>query len=265
MLGDGRVRASLIRLLLLAVMAVSTGCNAQEPVAQPIVSAVDSTLVIGTAITPPFEFYGPETGDLVGYDVDLATSIAKSLGRRLEWRVLAFADLLPALQAGDVDMVLAAMYITPEREAMVDFSHPYLETGLVMVVRHDTPFIDDPLALAGLNIGVKQGATGERWIDALAAQSDDPFTIFRYEKTQSSLEDLASGFLDIALNDRINTLYYMQTNPGVKIGSDILEPASLGIAVRQGDHELLYAIDVVLDDLAASGMMDELYARWIEP
>src|SRR5262245_5570071 len=87
-------------------------------------------LVIGTAITQPFEYRDPITNALVGFDVDLLTQITTPMGVSLEWHELTFADLIPQLQAGELDVVIAAMYITPVREELIDFSQSYLGTGL---------------------------------------------------------------------------------------------------------------------------------------
>lgn len=252
-------------ILSIIILFTLSGCD-QTMLSEPTPIALGQQsdfLVVGTATTPPFEFYN-EDGDLVGFDIDLAYLLAEQMGQRIEWKVLAFADLLPALEAGDVDLVIAAMYITPEREKLVDFSLSYLETGLVMVVGEDADPINDPSNLEGLRVGVKIGATGERWIDGLVAEEGRNFELFRYQDTRDSLDDLRQGYLDVVLNDQINTLIYMHNYQGLKIGSDIIERANLGIAIREGNTEMLTQVNTCLENLKNSGELERLYERWID-
>jgi len=219
-------------------------------------------LTVGTALTAPFEFHDPETGALVGFDVEIARAIAARLGVPVEWKEMAFADLLPTLEKGEVDLVIAAMYITPERQQRVAMSDPYLGTGLIMVVRATETDINTVDDLAGRVVGVKEGATGARFARHLQDQGM-AFTIQEYADTRDSLEDLSRGFADVVLNDKINSMEYIRTHRDLKIVGDILEPADLGIAVRQGDTELLALVNEVLQSLRDAGTLEKLYAQWI--
>ena len=140
-------------------------------------------LVVGTAITEPFEFYHPQTGELVGFDVDTTGVIADRLGVELVWVEMPFANLIPSLQECKVDMTIAAMYITPERETLVDFAEPYLDTGLVMVVRPEllgeVKVVED---LGGLRVGVKIGATGAQLAQELVERGI-PLEVVEYKDT----------------------------------------------------------------------------------
>ncbi len=178
---------------------------------------------------------------------------------------MAFADLLNELNAGDVDMVIAAMYIKPEREEMVDFAQPYLDTGLVMVVRTDDTSITDFASLAGKTIGVKQGSTGEKWADQLRDEQGIAVDILRYETTPASLDDLGNNLVDVVFNDRNNSLDYIKTHPNIRVQGEIFDPAGLGIAVKTGDADLLNFVNAALTDFRQSGEIDRLFNKWINP
>ncbi len=250
---------------------ILTGCNQHDtpvnPTLPPRLRDIQHAgkLVIGTALTSPFEFHDPATNDLVGFDVDLATLIANRLDVAVEWKEMAFADLLGELKVGKVDIVIAAMYITPARETLVDFTQPYLSTGLVMVVRAGEDRISDFESLAGKTLGVKEGATGEQWADMLRDEQGIAMTILRYENTLDSLDDLNTGLLDVVFNDKLNTLEYIKTHPGVQIVGDVFAPAGLGIAVQPGDDDLRAILNDVLSDLQQSGQIDCLFDQWINP
>ncbi len=97
-------------------------------------------LLVGTEPTfPPFEFVD-ESNQIVGFDLDIANELAKRLGVKVEVVSLPFDSLIPALQQGKIDMVIAGMTITEDRAKVVDFSKPYFEANQAIVVRKDGSF-----------------------------------------------------------------------------------------------------------------------------
>lgn len=218
-------------------------------------------LIVGTALTPPFESRN-EKGELVGYDVEIAKAIAAKIGVPIEWKEFAFSDLVPAQQAGNVDMVIAAMYITPARQEQVDMSEGYADTGLVIVTRADNAAITKAEDLAGKTVGVKQGATGAKYAAELKNKGIN-LAIQEYTETRDSLEDLSTKQVDAVLNDKINSIQYIKTHPELKIASDVLSPAQLGLAVKKGDADLLNVVNTSLKEFRTNGMLDKLYQQWI--
>lgn len=228
-------------------------------------------LIVGTAITEPFEFHDPDTGELKGFDVDTAEYIAQQLNVAIQWIEMPFANLIPALQERKVDMTIAAMYINPEREEQVDFAEPYVNTGLVMVVRPDlAPKVKTVQDLAGLRVGVKIGATGEKLAQDLLVQGIT-LEIVAYKETLDSFLDLEVGRVDVVFNDYLNTLVYLKNSPsGLVIVADdagnvnYLSHVGLGIAVHQGDLELLQAINAALLAMKRDGTFDLFYRTWLD-
>ncbi|MBC8507777.1 MAG: amino acid ABC transporter substrate-binding protein [Chloroflexi bacterium] len=229
-------------------------------------------LRVGTAITEPFEFRDPDTGDLIGFDVDTVQYIADKLGVKLDWVEMSFANLIPALEDRKVDMTIAAMYINPEREERVDFSEPYFNTGLVMVaqpkLQEQISTIDD---LAGLIVGVKIGATGAALAQDLISQGIN-LESKEYKNTFDSFLDLEVGRVDVVFNDYLNSLAYIKdTQADFKIISHasgeiyFLSQVGLGIAVHSGDQELLDQINTTLVDMEADGIFDQLRTTWLVP
>lgn len=278
---------SLIAVVVLLMVALAA-CTA--PVAAPADSAAapaeeaaantdeltldklkeKGVLVVGTAITKPFEFHDPDTNELVGFDVDTANYIADKLGVDVEFKEMPFASLIPSLETRKVDMTIAAMYIKPEREEVVDFATPYMETGLVMVVRPDlVDQVKTPEDLAGLKVGVKIGATGDKLAQELIEQGVD-LERAEYKETLESFIDAEAGRVDAVLNDYLNTLAYLKdTGSDMQIVTDengevnFLSNVGLGIAVHDGDAELLAAINDALAEMQADGTYDEIYQKWL--
>jgi ABC-type amino acid transport substrate-binding protein len=222
-------------------------------------------IVIGTAITRPFEYRDETTNELIGFDISLMEDMLEPLGVSIEWREMAFADLIGELEAGNIDLVIAAMYITEAREEIVDFSQPYLDTGLIMVVHRDSTDIQSIEDLVGHTIAVKEGSTGERWAENWQTENNTELELRHYTDTIDSLNDLNDGLVDIAFNDYLNTLEYMKTHPNVHTQGEIFAPAGLGIAVQAGDEELLTFVNNSLDEMQENGKITELFDLWINP
>ena len=229
-------------------------------------------LLVGTAITKPFEFHDPDTGLLVGYDIDLVNYIAGTLDVKPEFIEMSFANLIPSLQENKVDMTIAAMYITPDREDLVDFSVPYLNTGLVMVIQPDLlNKINAVEDLKGRKIGVKIGSTGATLAADLNTRGYG-LVITEYKDTLDSILDLEVNRVDVIFNDYLNTLAYIKnSNSNLKIAVDktgetiFLSNVGLGIAVQQGNQELLDIVNAALTDNNQTRTFQNIYETWLLP
>ena len=229
-------------------------------------------LLVGTAITKPFEFHDSQTGSLVGFDIDLVNYIAATLDVKPEFVEMSFANLIPALQENKVDMAIAAMYITPDREKQVDFSTPYLKTGLVMVVQPDLfDEIKTMEDLKGRNLGVKIGSTGAELAADLNSQGYQ-LKISEYKETLDSFLDLEVNRVDVIFNDYLNSLAYIKnSDSALKIAMDesgepiFLSNVGLGIAVRQGNRELLDIVNAALSDMNQTGNFQKISEHWLFP
>jgi len=259
-----RVLLSLVVVLSTTWSLAACGAPAQKTFDSPRLTQIQQQkkLIVGTALTAPFESRDPQTGNLVGFDVDLAQRIANELGVPIEWKELAFSDLIPALQQGDLDMVIAAMYITPQRQEIVSMSQAYVDTGLVIVTRTDTTTIRTIADMNGKKVGVKTGATGARFATKLKDEGNT-LIIQEYTETVDSFVELEKGFLDAILNDKINSIQYAKTHPTLMVASEVLDPAGLGIAVKKDDTDLLNLINSVIDSSRTSGVLEQLYKQWI--
>jgi ABC-type amino acid transport substrate-binding protein len=286
-----RIMSYLIPSIILGALILLVACQPDKPSEETyeysennIPASIDvnqSSLIlikergvlrVGTAITDPFEYYDPKSGELIGFDVDLMKRIAEDLNVKIEWTEMSFAGLLPSIQDRNVDAAIAAIYIKKEREEVVDFSEPYIQTGLVMAVRPElvssVKSIDD---LSGLKVGVKIGATGAELAQDLVVRGID-IEIVEYKDTLSSLLDLEVGRLEVVFNDYLNTKKYISdANSDLQIVLDenneinFLSNVGLGIAVHKGEYELLSIINRTLDCMRQNGELKYLEEKWINP
>ncbi len=216
-------------------------------------------IIMGTEATfPPFEFVDKQSKQIVGFDVDIAKMIAKKLGVQLVIKDIAFDGLIPALMTNKIDMIVAAMTITPEREKMVSFSIPYFTAGQVIVVRKSGSFRPKSYEdLKGHKVGVQQGTTAD--IDLSKVKGVE---LVRYTRFTDAFLDLAIGRTDAVVLDAAPAQAYVKFNPKLMISSPVLSEEKYGIAVRKEDKELLDFINETLKEMNSKTCYDFLVSLW---
>jgi len=119
-------------------------------------------LIVGMELKyPPFEMVDPK-GQPTGISVEMAQALGTFLGRPARIENIPFDGLIPALKTGKIDLIISSMTETPERAQSIDFSEPYLRTGLCLLINKSAPF--DSIAAvdnSNVTIAVKQGTTGQ--------------------------------------------------------------------------------------------------------
>jgi len=254
-------------ILLLATVLIA-GCGQSPTVTQSAVqSHVDQIkkngkFVVATSAYRPFQFHDEKTNKLIGLNIDLAEAIAKKIGVPLEVIEIPYPSLIPALQNGQADIVIAALYITDQRKKVVDFTDPYMETGMILVVKDENNAIKSIDDIDGKVVGVKAGADSEKVAQDLKAKGHN-FTIKSYNQTEDYLLDIENGRLDAVINDVLFQLSYNKDRPGLKVVGDPFTKVSVGMAVRKGDKELAEVSNTVIREMKQSGESEKLYQKWV--
>jgi ABC-type amino acid transport substrate-binding protein len=159
-------------------------------------------LFFGTAADyPPFDFYNSRF-ELDGFDIALASALGEQLGLDVQFKDYAFDSVLDAVQLGQVDAVIAAISLTPNRQQIVDFSNLYyIGNSVAMASDTFTGTIRAATDFAGLTVGVQRGTTfqaraQEMLVDSGVIPQED---LLVYPNVSAAIVDLRSGALDIAL------------------------------------------------------------------
>ncbi|HPT54785.1 MAG TPA: basic amino acid ABC transporter substrate-binding protein [Fervidobacterium sp.] len=217
-------------------------------------------LIIGTEPTfPPFEFVD-EKNQVVGFDIDIANELAKRLGVKVEVVSLPFDSLIPALQQGKIDMVIAGMTITEDRAKVVDFSKPYFEANQAIVVRKESKFEPKKLEdLIGKKIAVQLGTTGD-----LISSEIKGIEVVRFQRFTDAFLELQNGRVDAVVLDEAPAKAYVKKFPKFVISSIVDTGETYGIAVRKGNKELLNFVNQTLDIMKSTGTYNKIISTWFE-
>jgi len=228
--------------------------------------AAQEKLTVGTeGAYPPFNNL-TAAGELVGFDIDIARALCARMAVECDFVAVDWDGLIPALQAGKIDVIAASLTITDERRKHVLFTRKYYATPLAIVARKEVAIATtDATALAGRSLGV-QGAT---WQADFAAGTFGKAGAFMkpYPSQTEAMIDLANGRLDAVLSDKIQLIDWMKTVGAgccVMVGDVAGTDAEAGIAVRLEDAALRDRLQRALDALRADGSYDEIRKRYFD-
>lgn len=218
--------------------------------------------VLGT--DEPNSFIDPKTRQLVGYEIDLATAVAKKIGVKPVFKQMAVAARIPELQQGHVDILAATLTHNKEREAQVDFALTHFVTGSKVMVRAGSG-ITALNQLAGKKVVTVRGGTQETNIRAAVPSAQ----VVTFENTQQAFQALRQGKGVAYVNDESSLLAdYGKLGAAAK-GFTILAPSigieAIALGLRKGEKGLKNVVDATLRELEASGAAEQLFNKWYGP
>ena len=221
-------------------------------------------VLIGTeAAYPPFESVDATTNQIVGFDVDLMGEIAKLINIQPEFQNAAFDTIFAALQKKQFDAVMSSATITEERAKIIAFSSPYIEVGQIVVTLKSNTTITSYTDLAtAAAVGVQTGTTGET--ASLKEGKVPDAKLKRYQAIDLAFADLANNAIDAVVADSPTVGNYVsqpQYADKLQVVGAPFTTENYGIAVQQGDTELLNAINAAIAKLKADGVIDQLKAK----
>ncbi|NMB19791.1 MAG: basic amino acid ABC transporter substrate-binding protein [Firmicutes bacterium] len=211
----------------------------------------------------PFEYVGAETGELLGFDMDLIRAIGEILDLDVQIDNISWDGLIPALLNNNYDAVIAGVTITPEREENVNFSDPYFESVLTIVTKENVTNITTLDDLAGKIGAVQISTTG----DFTASDLHDEGGlkgVSRFDTVSDAMQAVIIGAADVVIVDLPVAEAYLAANPAVPLKSVGAVSANeyYGIAVNKKNTDLLEQINTALLELKENGTYNEIYQKW---
>lgn len=249
---------SMFIILTLFIAACGSGnndaANEKENSEKVYKVGVDTTY-------PPFEF--KEGDEYKGIDIDLINAIAENQGFKIELSPMDFGGIIPAMQAKQLDVAIAGMSITEDRKKIVDFSTPYFDAGLTVVVKNDNTTIKSVDDLKGKKVAVKKGTTGSQY--ALENAEKLKIEVVQFNDSPAMFQEVANGNADALIEDYPVISYAIaQKDLGLQIVGDRLNGDQYGIAVLKGENqELLEKINKGLEELKKDGTYDEIINTYL--
>lgn len=216
------------------------------------------TLKIGTDVSfVPFEF--PDESDTyVGFDMDLIKALSDYLGFEYELTPMDFTAMLMSVQTSKLDVGIAGITMTDEREDVMDFSDPYYDAGIQILVKEDSDIakFDD---LHGKKLAVKEGTASLTYCEENFSDSD----IITFATIDEAYLEVQRGAADATVFDAPNMLYFVKTNPecGCKVVGELMDACQYGILFpAESENKALF--DAALAKFKEDGTYDTIYNTW---
>ena len=259
-------------IAVVAIAALLAGCTAPPAPVPPKAEATtistpapadlweqiqkSGRMTVGTAADyAPFEYYNSRY-QLDGFDIGLIREIGKQLGVKVEIKDYAFDGLYNALQLGQIDVAIAAISETPERQQYVDFTNSYYAgVGAVLAnAQSAITSITQPEQLAAQRVGVQSGSVYETFMqDTLVDTKQMPArNLYAYPDIEQAVKDLKNKRIDLVLLDNQPAETFAQEG-GVKLVGEGIDPQLYAMAIPKGSDSFRRVLDKALGEVVANG------------
>ncbi|MEG0501972.1 MAG: amino acid ABC transporter substrate-binding protein [Cellulosilyticaceae bacterium] len=221
-------------------------------------------LVVGLDDQFPPMGFRDEKGNVIGFDIDLATAVSEKLGVDVELKPIVWDTKITELNQGEIDVIWNGFTITPEREKDVLFSEPYLENSQVIIVKNDAG-INNMADLIGKQVGLQLDSSAQGAVEKFPEVLEGFKNLRKYEDNIQVLMDLELGGIDAAVMDSVVAEYQIKVNSyDFKILDENFGNELYGIGVRKTDNSLVTEINKVLNEMKIDGSYDEISNRWFD-
>lgn len=210
----------------------------------------------------PFEYLEAGSTEPIGYDIDVANEVAKRLGLECEFLPSQdFDSLVPTIkEGGKADIAIAGITISDDRAKEIDFSEPYFESNLALIVKSDSPETLESLDAADKKVACQTGTTGDAWIEENLPKAEKvPLTDISAGLAGVSTGSYSAYVVDLPvakknLSDAFTDL---------KILLEIATGEQYGIVISKDNPDLLKSVNEALDGMKNDGTLEKLWNKWM--
>ena len=257
------MRKAPVYLLFIGLFVLLITVNAA---AGPVMDRIleKGELLVGTTGRQPPMNATAKDGELIGMDIDLASAMAEGLGLRVKFVTMAFAELLPALEAGKVDMVISGMTITPSRNRKVAYVGPYYVSGkgiLAIATRFSELQDANGLNAPEVTVTTLQNSTSAIFAETLMPKAK----LIPAESYDAAVDLLLQKKADVMVADLPFCAFaaYRHQDQGLSAGKSPLTYEPLGIAMPE-DALLINWVQNFMNTYTGTGELAKLHAKWLK-
>ncbi|MDI6695295.1 MAG: transporter substrate-binding domain-containing protein [Anaerolineales bacterium] len=244
--------------------------NLLTPSGETVWDRIQATKKIVAGVSadyPPFAYVGADFS-LQGYDIALANEIGRRLNLQIEFKNMAFDGLSAALQLNQIDMAIAAISVTPERQAAVDFTNIYYVGEDAVIVNQAAPFqVTRAEDLAGRRVGVQRGSVYETWLQnsLILLGLMPPQNMALYDSTDGAIAALAGPApqIEAVVMDFLPAQKAIQGKP-LQIIARGLNPQGFAIAIPKGAQDFLNILNITLGEMQKDGTLVMLAQQYLK-
>ncbi|OCA84167.1 amino acid ABC transporter substrate-binding protein [Bacillus sp. FJAT-27225] len=255
-------RKSIISIVLITVFSlILAACGSNESSTS---GSGEKKLKVGTeAAFAPFEYMN-DKGEIVGIDPDVLKAVAEEAGFEYELNNVGWEPLFQKITNGELDFGVSGITITDERKETYDFTEPYYQANLVIVVKEDSSVksVED---LKGKKVSVQINTTGHKAAQKALGKSNPD--ILAYESQPAAMQQVLNGSTEGAIGDNAVVYEYLKNNKNAKlkvIEDPSFEKEFYGFMVKKGNKEVLDLLNEGLKKIKENGKLEEITGQKLE-
>lgn len=204
---------------------------------------------------PPFEFTD-DSGAVVGIEPEIMELICQKIGLELDIQAMDFDGALLAAEQGKVDAVVSGVTVTEERKLVMDFADSYTTITQAIVSKEGSGITMENLG--DYTIGVQRGTTGH-----IYTEEDFGDKVVAYDTYSMVFQALNNGQVDCIVMDDAVAKSYLETNPGLEMGTTTYEPENYAFGFFKGNEALVTAVNGALQELIADGTVQSILDKYM--
>jgi ABC-type amino acid transport substrate-binding protein len=226
-------------------------------------SLAAGSLKVGISPDYPPMIY-KQDGRVVGIEADNAKAVGGITGQQMTFVEMPFANLIPALKSGEIDVIMSAISVTPERSEQVTFTDPYMEMGqMAIMTTEKVAQFSQPWSIfrPGVRIGVEPGTTGAQFAASDLKEADVKF----FKDSAAAFAALRGNTIDLYIHDA-PTSWQLATSTENGDLISMYKPLTheqLAWAVRKDDKQLADSLNSALRTMKGNGSLRYILNRWI--
>lgn len=268
-------KLSLFVMIVMLVSALAVGCGGGQTTDAPDDSSdnaeADTSLqdvldkgyfTLGLDDSFPPMGFRDESGEVVGFDIDLAKEVATRMGVELKIQPISWDAKTMELNNGNIDVIWNGLTITDKRKEEMSFSKPYLNNNQIIIVNADSD-IDTKADLEGKKVAVQLDSSAQTAVEADEAVADSLAELVKFDDNQTAIMDLETGGVDAVVVDQILGRYIIAQKPDLfKVASEDFGSELYGIGFRLEDNAFKDEVDRILDEMKEDGKAGEISTQW---
>ena len=237
--------------VLVVVAVLITSCSK----ASNSMTIKKDVLMVGMEIGyPPMEYMADDGVTPIGFDVSFSKALGQKMGLEVQFVDTAWDGIFAAVNTKKFDCIISSVTINPARLAAHNFSKPYIQNTLAIVMPKDSKYqVRSPADLAGLGVSYQEETTSDSYMTELA-ENGLMFTPYEYDKVMYCFDELKLGRVDAIMTDLLVAYEYVARSDFFEIVWQGGEE-EFGVCMRKGNDALTNAINKALDELFADGTM----------
>lgn len=260
------IALAFVLLMIFSVVFI-TGCNDEQNKSDDVKGGLDlgkeGVFTVGLDDTFAPMGFRDDKGKLVGFDIDLATAVAKEMGLKIEFKPINWDAKDMELKSKNIDCIWNGMSQTPEREKAMSLSKKYLNNKIILMTQKDDVVVENAADLAKYNIGTQADSSALEMLGKNEKYNDFKDKITEYKSYDDAILDMKAGRIDVIAIDQVLG-EYKKKNMGEAMKS--LE-YNLGddfyvIGFRKDDKELTKSVNEAIKTLIDNGEAAKISEKW---